>query len=143
MDVEDERATARAPEVVLRVCGGKVAEDGDWVYVWKSDSDQRVVHVGGTFLAPLVRTWLHLNDSRPSVGHIAANYTVEPDERLDVLAFRVTEDRGVVRRALAAALREADLLSARYAGEVPAPAPGDPQLGVQDIVEAVRCHTVE
>lgn len=113
MDVQAQGPTARAPEVVLRVRGGNLAEDGPWVYVWQSDRDQRVVHVGATSLAPLVRTWLHLNDSRPAVGHIASSYAARPDEQLDVLAFRVTGDRGVVRRALATALREADLRSAR------------------------------
>lgn len=131
----------RTADAILTVRDGELTEEA-WVYVWQSGRDQRVVHVGATFLPPQVRTWLHLKDHRPAVGHIAATYAALADDHLDVLAFRVGQNRAAVRRALAAALRDADLLSDNYVGAIPEPAPDDPQIDVADLVEAVRCHTV-
>ena len=65
---------------VLRVRGGELAGTGSWVYVWlrAGERDHPVVYVGGTGLPPAVRTWLHLHDSDPDVGRLAARYPAGP-----------------------------------------------------------------
>ncbi|MFG2078265.1 hypothetical protein [Nonomuraea maritima] len=71
--------------------GGELADVGSWVYVWVRTGSQRkpVIYVGGTGLPPTVRIWLHLHDSDPEVGRLAARYSELAREDLDVPAFAV------------------------------------------------------
>jgi hypothetical protein len=128
---------------LLRVRGGELAGVGSWVYVWIKAGTQKnpVIYVGGTGLAPAVRTWLHLHDSDPDVGRLAARYRDLAREDLDVLAFVVPGclARRRVKAAVVQRLHDHGLLAEQYVGDPPEsqPIPEDVVEVTQRIVAAV------
>ena len=109
----------------LRVRGGELVDAGSWVYVWvKAGRQPRpVVYVGATGLPPAVRTWLHLHDSDPDVGRVAARYRDLAREDLDVLAFAVPDglSRQLVKAALAREVEREGLMAEDYVGDASDP----------------------
>lgn len=103
--------------------GGELADACSWVYVWvKADAEQRpVIYVGGTGLPPAVRTWLHLHDSDPEVGRLAARYGALTREDLDVLAFAVPAHlaRRLVKAAVVQQLHDQGMIAEQYVGDPP------------------------
>jgi hypothetical protein len=100
--------------LVLSVRDGELAQSGNWVYVWLvRDADFAVVYVGATGLGPETRVWLHLHDSDPEVGRMAARFERIASAELDVLAMRVPDEvsRADVRDAVGARLEEEGLLA--------------------------------
>src|SRR5690349_16170793 len=109
----------------LRVRGGELVDAGSWVYVWvKAGRQPRpVVYVGATGLPPAVRTWLHLHDSDPDVGRVAARYRDLAREDLDVLAFAVPDglSRQLVKAALVREVEREGLMAEDYVGDASDP----------------------
>jgi hypothetical protein len=121
------------PDVtLLRVRDGDLVAGGSWVYVWVKPAERArpVIYVGGTGLAPAVRTWLHLHDPDPDVGRIAARDAELARQPLDVLAFRVPEPlrRGPVKAEVTRRLHGAGMLSERYVGDPPGLPPAASQV---------------
>lgn len=102
---------ADAEFVVLHVRDGELG-GGNWVYAWVDEAGL-VVYVGATGLDPRTRVWLHLHDSDPDVGRMAARFERLFDSALDVLAMSIPEEvsRADVRDALGARLGEEGLLA--------------------------------
>jgi hypothetical protein len=98
--------------VVLRVRGGELTDEGNWVYVW-IDQTGLVVYVGATGLDPHTRVWLHLHDPDPEVGRMAARFGRLAESELDVLAMSVPGgvSRADVRDALGVLLADEGLLA--------------------------------
>ena len=98
--------------VVLRVRGGELTAEGNWVYVW-IDQTGLVVYVGATGLDPHTRVWLHLHDPDPEVGRMAARFGRLLEAELDVLAMSVPDgvSRADVRDALGVLLADEGLLA--------------------------------
>lgn len=124
----------------LRVRGGQVEDAGSWLYVWVRADRGEVVHVGGTGLAPQVRTWLHLHHEDPAVGRVGARYPGATTEALDVHACRIPDgvDRSAARAELVARLDARGRLAAAYVGE--APGPVDSPDEVRRVVDEVERH---
>ena len=131
--------------VLLQVRDGALAGVGAWVYVWlRRDADRPVVYVGSTGVPPVVRTWLHLNDTDPDVGRVIARYPDAAHEPLDVLAFPVPGalSRPAVKSAVVEQLEARALLSERYVGDQPAllTGTGDAARAATVMVEQVVAH---
>jgi len=105
----------------LRVRGGELVDVGSWVYVWVKAGRHRrlVIYVGATGLPPAVRTWLHLHDSDPDVGRLAARYPELARADLDVLAFAVPDGlaRQLVKAAVVRELEREELMAEDYVGD--------------------------
>jgi hypothetical protein len=129
---------------LLRVRNGEMADVGCWVYVWVTVNNQQrpVVYVGATGLPPAVRTWLHLHDSDPDVGRIAARYCEVAREDLDVLAFRVPGElsRRRVKAAVIQRLHHQGLLAEKYIGDLPDTHP--PVEGAAEMAEKVVARVI-
>jgi hypothetical protein len=109
--------------ILLQVRDGELVGVGHWIYVWlRPGADRPVVYVGSTGVPPVVRVWLHLNDTDPDIGRLKARYPDAAHEPLDVLAFPVADrlDRAAVKSALVDRLEARGLLSERYVGDQPA-----------------------
>ncbi|MGI5286860.1 hypothetical protein ACQEVF_26480 [Nonomuraea polychroma] len=128
---------------LLQVRGGELADAGSWVYVWVKAGPQHepVIYVGATGLPPAVRTWLHLHDSDPEIGRLAARYNELACENLDVLAFAVPGHlpRRLVKDAVVQRLHRQGLLAEQYVGDPPEsqPTPEDVAEVTEQIVAAV------
>jgi hypothetical protein len=111
--------------------------------VTANKQQRSVVYVGATGLPPAVRTWLHLHDSDPDVGRLAARYSEAAREDLDVLAFRVPGQvsRRLLKAAVIQRLHHQGLLAEKYVGDLPDTYP--PVEGAAEIAENVVLHTVE
>jgi hypothetical protein len=98
--------------VVVRVRGGELTDEGNWVYVW-IDQTGLVVYVGATGLDPHTRVWLHLHDPDPEVGRMATRFGRLAESELDVLAMSVPDEvsRADVRDALGVLLADEGLLA--------------------------------
>ncbi|MET9067803.1 hypothetical protein [Streptosporangium sandarakinum] len=122
---------------LLRVRGGELADAGSWVYVWvRAGSQQKpVIYVGGTGLPPTVRIWLHLHNSDPEVGRLAARYSELAHDDLDVLVFAVPGHlaRRRVKDAVVQLLHRQGLLAEQYVGDPPAAQPI-----AEDVVEVAE-----
>ncbi len=106
--------------ILLQVRDGALVGVGTWVYVWlRLDHDRPVLYVGSTAVPPVVRMWLHLNDTDPEIGRMLDRYPDVAHEPLDVLAFPVpeSESRVGVKSAVVDGLEERGLLSERYVGD--------------------------
>ncbi|SRR5688572_8833391 len=131
--------------VLLQVRDGALAGVGAWVYAWlRVGATRPVVYVGSTGVPPVVRTWLHLNDTDPDIGRVIARYPDAAHEPLDVLAFPVpdTLSRPAVKSALVDQLEARALLSERYVGDQPALLTGNGQAAqaATDMVEQIVAH---
>jgi hypothetical protein len=98
--------------VILRVRDGELSDEGSWVYAWVDEAGL-VVYVGATGLDPRTRAWLHLHETDPDIGRMAARFERLSVSQLDVLAMSVPEgvSRADVRDALGARLAEEGLLA--------------------------------
>ncbi|SDS75700.1 hypothetical protein SAMN04488570_2618 [Nocardioides scoriae] len=125
----------------LRVRDGQVEDAGSWLYVWVRAGGE-VVHVGGTGLAPQVRTWLHLHHDDPAVGRVAARHPGAATEALDVHACRIPDgvDRAAARAELVARLAARGRLGAAYVGEPPEPvdSPDEVRRVVDEVEQELR-----
>ncbi|GGL21909.1 hypothetical protein [Planomonospora parontospora] len=122
---------------LLRVRGGELTAVGSWVYVWvrAGSRQESVIYVGGTGLPPAVRIWLHLHDSDPEIGRLAARYSELAREDLDVLAFAVPGHlaRRLVKDAVVQSLHRQGMLAEQYVGDPPAVQPI-----AEDVVEVAE-----
>ena len=131
--------------VLLQVRDGALTGVGAWVYTWlRVGAARPVVYVGSTGVPPVVRTWLHLNDTDPDIGRVMARYPDAAHEPLDVLAFPVLDSlsRPAVKSALVDQLEARSLLSERYAGDQPALLTGNGHAAqaATDMVEQIVAH---
>lgn len=117
---------------IVRVREGQIADAESWIYAWVTTENLRVVYVGGTGMSPKLRAWLHLNDSNPEIGRVAARYPRFNIEPLDVLAFPIPDgvSRLAAKIALVDKLSMLGLLADDYVGDAPlaVETPADPSL---------------
>ncbi len=123
--------------LALRVRGGELEPDGQWVYAWVGRDG--VVYVGATALHPATRTWLLLHHEDPNVGRLRARYD-SLGEDLDVVAVRLPDDvdRQQVRHGAVAALAKRGLLSSRHVCDSPLDVEPHPE--TERFVAAVAGH---
>ena len=123
--------------VVLRLVDGRLPAES-WVYAVVAGSGS-VLHVGSTFLPPVVRTWLHLEHEDPQVARLRGLDAALLQDAV-VVALPVPEgvDRQRVRDlARSRLLAPDDVAPGPAPAGPPATPPPDPRPAV-DLSERLR-----